>query len=147
VPKIDVEPLAALLACLAGEVPADIDWADLLAAANQALVTGVLAARVGDRAPEEVQAFLGTIQERALERNARLKRQLEEAAASLDIAGIRPILLKGAAMLSTATPGYGARILSDLDVMVPARSMAMARSVSRRSAIDCTGTKTACSRP
>jgi hypothetical protein len=62
VPKIDVEPLAALLACLAGEVPADIDWADLLAAANQALVTGVLAARVGDRAPEEVQAFLGTIQ-------------------------------------------------------------------------------------
>ena len=126
-PKIDVEPLATLLACLAGEAPADVDWVDLLAAANQALVTGVLATRVGDRAPEEVQAFLGTIQARALERNSRLKRQLEEAAASLNLAGIRPILLKGAAVLYTAGPGYGARILSDLDIMVPARSMAMAR--------------------
>lgn len=126
-PKIDAEPLGTLLACLEGEAPADIDWPDLLAAANRALVTGVLAARVGDGAPEEVQAFLGTIQRRALERNSRLKRQLEEAAASLNAAGIRPILLKGTAVLNTAGPNYGARILSDLDIMVPAHSMAMAR--------------------
>lgn len=105
----------------------DVDWPDLLTAANRALVTGVLAARIGDRAPEEVQAFLGTIQRRALERNSRLKRQLEEAATSLNIAGIRPILLKGAAVLHTAGPGSDARILSDLDIMVPAHSMAAAR--------------------
>lgn len=126
-PKIDVEPLDILLACLRGEPPADIDWPGLLGLANRALVTGILAARVGDRAPEAVQAFLGTIQRRALERNSRLKRQLEEAAASLNAAGIRPILLKGTAVLNTAGPGYGARILSDLDIMVPARSMATAR--------------------
>lgn len=126
-PKIDVEPLASLLACLAGETPRQADWLGLLAMANQALVTGILAARIGDRAPGEVQAFLGAIHRRALERNARLERQLEEAAASLNAAGVQPILFKGAAMLSTAGPGYGARILSDLDIMVPPHSMAIAR--------------------
>lgn len=105
----------------------DPDWLGLLATANRALVTGVLATRSGDRAPEEVRAFLATIQRRALERNSRLKRQLEEATACLNAVGIRPILLKGAAVLNTAGPDYGARILSDLDIMVPARSMAMAR--------------------
>ncbi|WP_343518999.1 nucleotidyltransferase family protein [Sphingomonas sp.] len=126
-PKIDVEPLRTLLACLAGEAPEDADWPNLLAAANQALVTGILAARIDGHVPEAVRAFLGTIHRRALERNSRLKRQLEEAASSLNAAGIQPILLKGTAMLDTAGLDYGARILSDLDIMVPARAMATAR--------------------
>ena len=125
--KVDAEPLATLLACLAGETLLEIDWQKLLAAANQALVTGVLAERIGDRAPEDVQAFLGVIHRRAVERNSRLERQLEEAATTLNAAGIQPILLKGTAVLRTAGPDYGARILSDLDIMVPACWMAMAR--------------------
>ncbi|WP_423601900.1 nucleotidyltransferase domain-containing protein [Sphingomonas sp. MS122] len=126
-PRIDAEPLATLLACLVGEAPQDADWLKLLTTANQALVTGVLAARIGDGPPEEVQAFLEVIHRRALERNARLKTQLEEATTSLNAAGIQPVLLKGTALLNTAGPDYGARILSDLDIMVPARSMASAR--------------------
>ncbi|HSX55250.1 MAG TPA: nucleotidyltransferase family protein [Sphingomonas sp.] len=126
-PKIDIEPLVTLLACLKGQAPADIDWTPVLATANSALVTGVLATQVGDRVPQEVRAFLGTIERRAVERNSRLEQQLEEAVTSLNIAGIRPILLKGAAVLNTAGPGYRARILSDLDIMVPARSMVTAR--------------------
>lgn len=125
--KIDAGPLATLLACLEGKPPRDVDWPDLLTVANQALVTGVLAARIGDGVPEEVRAFLRTIHARALARNARLKRQLEEATASLNTVGIQPLLLKGAAVLNTAGSGYGTRILSDLDLMVPAHSMAMAR--------------------
>lgn len=125
--KIDVEPFGTLLGCLAGEAPPQADWSSLLATANQALVTGILAARIGDRAPREAKAFLGTIHRRARERNSRLARQLDEAVTALNGAGIQPILLKGTAVLRTAGSSYGARILSDLDIMVPARSMATAR--------------------
>lgn len=120
------EPLRALLAGLAGAPPPDADWPAVLAAANRALVTGLLADRIGEAAPEEVRTFLAEVRARAAARNARLGAQLAEALAALGGAGIRPILLKGAAILHTVGAGYGGRIVADLDLMVPAGAMAEA---------------------
>jgi hypothetical protein len=123
VPDVAAEPLATLLACFAGEPPPDIDWPSALAAANRALVTGILADRIGDRAPPDVRAFLAAIRDRTAERNARLAAQLREALGTLNAAGIRPILLKGAAILNTAGVDCSGRIVSDLDLMVPPSAM------------------------
>lgn len=122
-PVRTAEPLGALLACLRGAPPPEADWPAILVAANRALVTGILADRLGEAAPAEVRTFLAAVRARVAERNARLDVQLDEAVAALGRAGIRPILLKGAAVLRTAGPGYGGRLLSDLDLMVPGEAL------------------------
>lgn len=117
------EPLRTLLACLSSPPQSDIDWATVIAGANRALVTGILADRLRGIAPAEVDTFLKTIRARIDDRNARLDAQLAEALVALNMAGIRPILLKGAAILRSAGPNYGGRLISDLDLMVPAAAM------------------------
>lgn len=121
--------LEALLACLVGDPPPDTDWERVIAAANRALVTGTMAERLRQRGawdalPAEVRAFLSAILERARQRNARLDAQLAEALSALNQVGIVPLLIKGAAIRFTPGAGAGAgRLLSDLDLMIPAEAM------------------------
>ncbi len=123
-------PTVELMASLAGRPPKNLDWPGVIAIANRTLTTGTLARRQQvDRSmalPQDVADFLAAVDERALERDRRMRDQLAEAVTCLNGAEITPILIKGAAML--AMPGLDARgrILSDLDIMVPPSALARA---------------------
>lgn len=60
-------------------------------------------------------------------RNLRFRRQLEEAAASLNAVGIEPLLFKGSLQLVDGTGTVGQRWMADLDLAVPAQSLPAAR--------------------
>lgn len=120
------DPLHGLLACLRGELPRGPDWAAIIALANKTLCSPMMAARLSHAGrlpdlPADVRGFLDEMALRNGERNQRLLAQLGEASAVLDADGIRPVLLKGAAWLARAAPqDRNARMLADLDLMVPA---------------------------
>lgn len=114
--------LHQLMACLRGDPPADCRWHDVLALANQSLVTPQLAAGLDDHRrvlPAAVAGFLDDVRARNRERNRRLWRELDDAVAALAEAGIVPTLLKGAARRATLRPGRPFdRMLSDIDLLV-----------------------------
>jgi hypothetical protein len=115
----------ALVHCLRGTVPGDVEWGKLLTLANRTLVTPALADALRERPelPPEVAGFLNEIETRSIRRNETLRRQLEEAIVCLNAAGLRPILLKGTALLAAAKGGDFSRILSDLDLLLPKNSI------------------------
>jgi hypothetical protein len=90
--------------------------------ANRCLVTPQLTTALegaAHRPDGELWDFLLQVRERNRERNGRLWRQLAEAVASLNRAGVEPVLLKGAAILAAAAePAAVDRVLSDLDLLV-----------------------------
>lgn len=112
--------LRQLMACLCGEPPETCDWNKVITLANRTLVTPALAASLVETSdvPPEVKAFLSEIESRSVERNRRLHAQLVEAVRALNRAGIRPITIKGTAMLAS-NPVRFSRLLSDLDLIVP----------------------------
>jgi Uncharacterised nucleotidyltransferase len=124
VPTLSATPLRTLLLCLAGQPVDHVEWTSVVSAANRALVTGIMAERLRGSVPEDVRSFLSDIYRRSIQRNLRLKEQLQETIIALNAVGIQPILLKGAAILNTLGNDYAARILSDLDLMVPASAWA-----------------------
>lgn len=114
--------LSDLMRCLRGAPPPDCDWDAMLALANQSLVTPQLAARL-DRhpaaLPTRVAAFLEDVRARNAERNRRLWRLRDDAVAALAMAGIVPVLLKGAALRASIAPDAPFdRLLSDIDILV-----------------------------
>ena len=114
--------LTDLCACLKGRVPAAIDWEGVLGLANRTLVTPALAEALATqkaRIPDEAAGMLQVIAERTAARNRLMHDQLVEAVAALGSRGIRPILLKGAALLARRGPHCANRLLTDLDLMVP----------------------------
>ena len=115
--------LRELSACLRGEPLENPGWGELLALANQGLVTPALATALRPnigQVPPQVWAFLEDVQRRNRARNGRLYAQLEDAVAALAGAGIEPVLLKGAAQMAACPAGEACdRMLSDLDLMVP----------------------------
>src|SRR5258706_1837090 len=121
---VSTRPFRSLLDCLAGAPVGHVDWTSVVSVANRALVTGIMAERVRGSVPEDVRSFLAHISRRSIQRNVRLGEQLQEAAIRLNEVGIQPILLKGAAILNTFSDDYRGRILSDLDLMIPASSWA-----------------------
>lgn len=129
--------IETLLACIAGDFGAHTDWDSLLVAANRTLVTGTIAERARgdghwDRLPSDVQAFLAAIYERTTRRTARLDAQLAEALECLNRHDIVPILMKGAAIRHTpAAGGSPGRMLSDLDLMMPAHALPRAAECLR----------------
>jgi len=116
--------LAALIACLRGRPPADVDWMDVIALANQSLTIAALAVAMSkvekrDAVPDDVWAYFSVILARNVERNRRLAAQLGEAVGALREAGLEPLLLKGAVTLALGEPDrIAARMLSDLDLML-----------------------------
>lgn len=117
-----LEALNQLAAALRGEPLADSDWTELLGLANQSLVTPQLSARLaaaGRRAPDDGQGFLDEVARRNAERNRRLWRQLNDATAALNAAGLEPALLKGAARWAQRGDAAGFdRLMSDVDLLV-----------------------------
>ncbi|WP_322513906.1 nucleotidyltransferase family protein [Rhodopseudomonas palustris] len=114
--------LLPLCDCLKGKVPQRADWTAIVGLANHTLTTPSLIGFVTAQRsaiPDEVAAYVHALHERNAIRNNRLSDQLEEAVVALNGAGIKPLLLKGAAMLATIPPTDRARrLMSDLDLVV-----------------------------
>jgi Uncharacterised nucleotidyltransferase len=114
--------LTQLCECFRNSVPKHADWMSLLGLANQTLTTPALmefSVRFKDQIPEDVCLYIREMFERNVARNDRLAAQLTETVAAINNGGVTPVLLKGAAMLATAArPHWGARLMSDLDIMV-----------------------------
>jgi hypothetical protein len=109
-----------LAACLRGEPPAEPNWDQLIALANESLTVATLAAQMKGRPglPADVAEFLAEILRRNSMRNRMLIDQLAEASEALNAAGILPVLKKGAAMLLTDPASITDRMVSDLDLIV-----------------------------
>lgn len=113
------------------------DWGAALALANAHLVTPSLhvgLAEAGGLAdlPAAVRDYLGLLHRCNAERNAALRRQARELVGALGDAGVPSLLLKGAGLLLAgcyADPG--ARMIRDIDVLVPARAVSRATTVLR----------------
>lgn len=124
VPRLD--PLHGLLGCLRGQLPAQADWPRIIGLANKTLCTPAVSVRLREAGlfpalPADVATFFAEMERRNGERNDRLMKQLDEAAAAMNAAGVSPVLLKGTAWLVHAPPERrAARMLADIDLMVPA---------------------------
>lgn len=114
--------LMSLCKCLRGVPPVDVEWTSVIGLANQTLTTPALIDFVdqfASKLPEDVCTYIRQIYRRNVLRNNRLVAQLEEAVVAMNGHGVRPILLKGAAMLTTAPDERrGIRLMCDLDIMV-----------------------------
>lgn len=114
--------LSQLSACLRGAPPEAIDWRELLALANTALITPQLFTeleRAGAPMPPQVRLFLVEVAARNRDRNRRTRAQLIDALTALNAAGIQPVLLKGMAVWATTAPhGEFDRMLGDIDLLV-----------------------------
>ncbi len=125
----DPSILRTLVAAVSGKPPAEADWMEIMAAANNSLVTATMAERLRQSGafpslPDDVQEFLQAVLDSAAERNTLMMTQLCEAAGQLNRAGVRPLLIKGAAILGA--PGnrrHAGRILADIDLLVPPREL------------------------
>jgi hypothetical protein len=105
---------------------------DLVAAANEALVTPALFGALSekgilDEVREPVRPFLESFHQVNRDRNEAFAGQLAEAARAMNAAGIRPLVLKGTrALLENDPRRLGRRVMCDLDLMVPEESAAAA---------------------
>jgi hypothetical protein len=104
---------------LAGEVG---DWKRVLAVAGLQGAQSILARRLRSEASEVIPPDLGKVLDRidraARHRQAYLERRLLDALEVLSAAGIRVMLLKGAALAHTTYDSFGDRPMSDLDLLV-----------------------------
>jgi hypothetical protein len=123
--------LAALCSLLRGEPPKNIDWFSLIGLANETLTTPALMPfvdRFENEIPPDVRDYIREMFVRNQHRNQRLSNQLNDALMALNVVGVTPVLLKGAATLAkaegaaTLAKAEGAvnvvRLISDLDIMV-----------------------------
>jgi hypothetical protein len=117
--------LEALAACLRGCPPPAPDWDAIVREANEHLVAPALgAALAAVPLPEDLSSYLRLVHGLNRERNACLRAQAIEAVGALNAIGIEPVLLKGAAILLDAPDErLGHRMLSDVDLAVPAERL------------------------
>jgi hypothetical protein len=103
--------------------------------ANRYLMTpaiyGALHAKgLSSTLPEDFRAYTAELYELNRRRNQRLKEQTLEAVVALNGCGIEPLLLKGAAHLFSDTfSDTGARVMTDLDLLVPRAAFDRARTL------------------
>ena len=75
--------------------------------------------RFKDQIPEDVYLYIREMFERNVARNDRLAAQLTETIAAINDRGVRPVLLKGAAMLAASPRAHwGKKLMCDLDILV-----------------------------
>ena len=118
------QALDDLVECLIGKVRIPRDWRALVALASETLTIGSLADALLSspaitEAPGNIRDLLVDIRERARQRNGRLKEQFLELLPALNAIGIEPIVMRGMARL-LEDPGEESRLLSDIDLLVPA---------------------------
>lgn len=113
-----------LISALRGAPPADADWLSVIEVANHCWMTPALFVVLDgcgglSGLPEDARHYLAFIHDRNRLRNLLLRDQLVEAVSALNRSGIRPILLKGAGIIFSASDRkLGARMMSDLDLLV-----------------------------
>ncbi|MGB1092750.1 MAG: nucleotidyltransferase family protein, partial [Oceanobacter sp.] len=100
------------------------DWERIFALAAGALLSPVLWERINEknltaRIPKDFLMALQVIHEANCERNRQHKMVLLDAVRELNRLGIEPVLLKGAHALAGLEPDQDARILSDIDLIIP----------------------------
>ena len=109
-------------------------WEPLLALAHRHLVAASWYAALRrrgllERAPVEIGEHLAALHELSLQRNRLLRRELIRAACACNALDIEPVLLKGAlALLPGQPPEMAARLLGDLDLLLPADRIADGRN-------------------
>jgi Uncharacterised nucleotidyltransferase len=107
-----------------------VRWERIVGYASAQYVLPALAAALRDLdliglLDAELGAFLRAVHAANLERNEELRAELTAAVGALNRAGIEPVLLKGAIRLvDNLYPDHGWRMLRDLDLLVPAATIA-----------------------
>ncbi|HTY69606.1 MAG TPA: nucleotidyltransferase family protein [Alphaproteobacteria bacterium] len=105
------------------------DWTRPLALANAHLVSPAMyASLAGANAlasiPNDTREYLALLYGLNRDRNRALRRQAIELLAALNAAGIYPLLLKGAlSLFGGLYPDVAARMIRDLDILVPAAQL------------------------
>jgi hypothetical protein len=128
---------AGLRPIIGGEPPAlageSLPWPDIVEVSSRHLVTPALAGQfAGPSVPGEVRDYFEAMLDLNRIRNRALLGELDSVLAALNAAGIRPLLMKGAAFLAEGClPDPGIRVTADLDLLVrepelPAASDALA---------------------
>lgn len=109
-------------------------WEPMLALAHRHLVAAPWYAALRrrgllKRAPVEMVEHLVVLHELSIQRNRLLRRELIRAAHAFNALGVEPLLLKGAlALLPGQSPEIAARLLGDLDLLIPADRLADCRN-------------------
>ena len=130
--------LRALVSCLGGSAPEILNWDEIIELANKSFTIPSLAAAMGKlekkvEIPEDVRTYLAAVHDRNTQRNSRLLHQLKEAVTCLNGADIKPVVMKGAAiLLMQEQDEIGTRILTDLDILVRPADMPGAIEALRR---------------
>jgi hypothetical protein len=125
---------AGLLGGAPRDLAADLHWKLLVEASSYHFVTPALAWCLRDRIgmPGEIAGFFEAALTLNGRRNARLTEALGRIVAALNVIGIEPVLLKGAARLVEGIyPAQGLRFLGDLDLLIPADRSAAAADALR----------------
>lgn len=115
----------------------DSEWVEVIALANAHLLGATLfeALRQGRRdgeLPADVRDYLALLREMNGRRNEALRAQAREILEVFGAAGITPLLLKGGAtLLDPEDPLHQARMMRDLDILVPHRAQDAAVALLR----------------
>jgi hypothetical protein len=124
-----------LVSALRGVPPTDADWTSVIEVANRCWMTPALFVALDgcgglSGLPVDACDYLAFIHDRNRQRNLLLRGQLLEAVSALNRSGIQPILLKGAAIIFSAPERkLGARMMSDLDLLVQEAEQPVANAV------------------
>ena len=118
------DAFADLINCLTGDAKVPRDWHAVVDLAIRTLTVGTLADRVLGREdysiPEELRELLVDLRDRARRRNEHIIGQFAELLQPLNGIGVTPIAMKGLARL-LGSPDEGSRLLSDIDILIPAQ--------------------------
>ena len=112
-----------------------IDWGQLLYQANVQLCSPLWYVRLKqdgllERLPEDLQAYLAELHQANVERNGEFQSALVELLRVFEREGIAAVLLKGAATFcDDLYRDAGARLLRDLDILVPPQHTERCREI------------------
>ncbi len=139
------ETLARLATILRGEatpgfvraIP-DGGWLALIGFANRerhllvpALHVALARPELDAALPGDVRGYLALLGAANMRRNAAIRRDIAGLVAVLNGAGLCPLLLKGAAMLTDGRRALPGRMVGDIDILVPAAAEAAALAALR----------------
>jgi hypothetical protein len=130
---LSVDDSPAALSALQKEIcTGDLDWRQIAELAADHFLTPALwvslsRKRLESHLPEDARDFLHYVHGLNVERNRALRAEVLRIAASLNELGVEPILLKGAINLFDSAYGdFGARMMMDIDILIPETEIAHA---------------------